>query len=105
MNKDNKPNCYECKYRQELPGSAHSQCTHPSIGKPDPMMKAFSVLSGSGRGLPTIDMQKAVELGIKADQHGIMKGWFNWPYNFDPVWLRECKGFEPKQKEQDNGSK
>jgi hypothetical protein len=23
-------------------------------------------------------------------------GWFFWPYNFDPRWLKSCDGFEPK---------
>lgn len=26
--------------------------------------------------------------------HGIKNGWFFWPYNFDPVWLLECDGFD-----------
>lgn len=25
--------------------------------------------------------------------HGVRKGWFRWPVNFDPVWLLECDGF------------
>ena len=28
---------------------------------------------------------------------GIRNGWFNWPYNFDPLWLRECDGFAAKE--------
>ena len=27
---------------------------------------------------------------------GITKGWFDWPYNFDPVWLISCDGFEQR---------
>jgi len=23
--------------------------------------------------------------------------WFIWPVNFDPVWLENCDGFEPKE--------
>jgi len=23
-----KPNCYKCKYREEIPGDAHSRCTN-----------------------------------------------------------------------------
>ena len=33
---------------------------------------------------------------IKANPHGIKMGWFNWPINFDPVWLENCKGFKQK---------
>jgi len=33
----------------------------------------------------------AVAIG---DEHGISHGWFFHPFNFDPVWLRYCDGFE-----------
>jgi hypothetical protein len=28
---------------------------------------------------------------------GIRKGWFFHPFNFDPVWLLSCTGFEAKE--------
>jgi hypothetical protein len=28
------------------------------------------------------------------NEHGIKMGWFLWPFNFDPVWLKSCDGFE-----------
>ena len=31
---------------------------------------------------------------VKGNPHGITKGWFFWPYNFDPVWLNACDGME-----------
>lgn len=33
---------------------------------------------------------------VSADLHGIRKGWFVWPFNFDPVWLNTCDGYKPK---------
>ena len=30
--------------------------------------------------------------------HGVSKGWFNWPFNFDPIWLISCNGYKEKQK-------
>ena len=33
---------------------------------------------------------------VKGDPHGIKSGWFCWPFNFDPVWLVECDGFDKK---------
>lgn len=30
-------------------------------------------------------------------EHGIKKGWFVWPYNFDPTWLVKCDGFAQKE--------
>ena len=48
--------CYNCEFRREVPGSAHSACGAP------------------------LDKVKVV-----ADAHGIRNGWFIFPYNFDPV--------------------
>lgn len=36
-------------------------------------------------------------LNIKGDAYGIRMGWFFWPHHFDPVWLKECDGFETKE--------
>ena len=36
------------------------------------------------------------ELNIKGDEHGIKRGWFSWPSNYDPVWLLNCDGFEQR---------
>ncbi len=69
-----KPDCYKCSYRHNLPGDANSCCQHPLLGD--------------------ITIQEAIDkLGIKANYHGIKNGWFNFPSNFDPVWLEECNGF------------
>lgn len=40
---------------------------------------------------------------VKGDKHGIEKGWFMWPVNFDPAWLEACTGFsnDPKDKKED----
>ena len=90
--------CYQCKHRGGVPGSAHSSCRHPDI-KPtdDPLIKLISLLGG-GVG---IDFDTASKFGIKANAHGIRSGWFNWPWNFDPVWLDACEKFDTR-KEQDN---
>jgi hypothetical protein len=36
---------------------------------------------------------------VKGDPIGIRGGWFFWPLTFDPVWLRSCDGFSPKNAE------
>ena len=89
------PNCYDCKWRGELDGDCHSCCSHPLVkpSKDDPLNAILSLLAAVGR----IDI--SVEwnpLGVKGGAHGIRKGWFCWPMNFDPVWLESCNGFEPK---------
>ena len=90
-----KPNCYECKHRGEVPGSAHSCCNHP-ITKADhdnPLAKMLGIFAGVGRALP-ITGETARKLNIKGNACAIPRGWFNWPFNFDPVWLESCDGFE-----------
>lgn len=76
----NKPNCYECKHRREIPGDAHSSCAavEPLVG--------MAIMLGV---LPN-------HLGVVGDATGIKQGWFAWPINFDPIWLESCDGFEPK---------
>ena len=36
-------------------------------------------------------------LNVLVDPHGIRNGWFCWPYNYDPIWLVCCDGFEAKK--------
>lgn len=72
--KKEKPDCYKCIHRRNLVGDVHSKCIHPSISE-----RTFEN-----------------PLNIKGNPHGIQKGWFNWPVNFDPVWLESCDGFYPK---------
>lgn len=33
-------------------------------------------------------------LKVKANPTGIRGGWFHYPFDFDPVWLEQCMGFE-----------
>lgn len=93
-----KPNCYKCKHRGSLPGSAHSKCRHPEV-KPvsdDPLVEVLGILASVGRAAP-IDC--AGVLGVRGNEVGIRRGWFNWPVNFDPAWLLSCDGFDPKEEE------
>ena len=92
-----KVNCYECKHRGEVPGDAHSCCKHPSTQKDmgDPLSQLMAIFAGVGRVTP-VEGQSGVEMNIKGNAHGIRNGWFNWPWNFDPVWLENCDGFEKK---------
>jgi hypothetical protein len=64
-----KANCYKCKFKGDLVWDAHSCCNNPKSAK---------------------------ELKIKGNEYGIRSGWFNFPTNFDPVWLENCNGFEEK---------
>jgi hypothetical protein len=84
-----KPNCYNCIHRKELGWSAHSQCsalkTIRGIESLKPEMVNMLIRSG-----------KVKVPGVKFHKHGIANGWAEWPSNFDPVWLEECKYYEKK---------
>ena len=86
----NGPDCYSCQYRGEVPGDAHSCCHHPSVKQDsNPFGALVDMLAGK-------NMAAAAQLGITGDPHGLRRGWFLWPANFDPVWLLSCNGFTPK---------
>ena len=95
-----KPDCRKCKHRGTVPGSAHSSCQHPSNEDEleNPMYALLAIFGSVGRAPPVL---ADTGLNVKGDPHGIRAGWFNWPWNFDPVWLLSCDGFEPR--EEDDG--
>ena len=37
----------------------------------------------------------------EGQDQGIEGGWFHWPYNFDPLWLKSCDSY--MKKEEKNG--
>lgn len=94
-----KPDCYRCKYRRSLVGSAHSRCAHPSAdtSESNPFMETFAIFASVGRCAPVINKRALKELHVRGSAHGIKHGWFNWPYNYDPTWLEACDGFEEKE--------
>lgn len=85
------PNCYECRYRGDVPGDAHSRCLHPSVSNADenPFGAMVEMLGGKFK-------DAAKKLNVSANPHGVRRGWFLWPANFDPVWLLTCDGFTSK---------
>ena len=86
-----KPNCYECKHRCNVAGSAHSSCKHPLIkGK-----ELIAVMSIMARG-KVISGYGTNYLKVSGESHGIISGWFSYPMDFDPVWLIECNGYETR---------
>jgi len=90
-----KANCYECKFRGNVPGDAHSCCKYPGN-----KTGLFDYFSPENR-------DNAEALKIRGNQHGVRSGWFIWPVNFDPVWLENCDGFvskEEKRKEEQNAA-
>jgi len=105
---ETKENCYSCKHRGTVPGSCHSSCHHPAstkVSSDNPMLELMSIFASVGRSEPVCVNPK--ELNIKANEHGIKSGWFNFPFNFDPVWLENCDGHEKisnnKEEEENHG--
>ena len=92
--------CRKCKHRECVPGSAHSACGHPKAGKDKDALGTLMAAFASVKRTDPVIGQGAIELEIRASAHGIRQGWFNWPWDFDPVWLENCNGFE----EVDNGT-
>jgi hypothetical protein len=67
--------CSKCGYRQEIPGDTHISCLFDwgKIGR----LKGLRWPAGN--------------------PHGIAKGWYNFPFNYDPMWMtEECHGFSEK---------
>jgi len=62
--------CLTCKFRGMVPGSEHSNCSR-----------------GSAR-------------PYNVNLHGQRKGWFMFPYNFDPIWAEGCFGFVDKNEKE-----
>ncbi len=67
-NKKKIVDCYNCKWVRDIPGNCHKECAHPT------------------------------KLKIKINPQGIRGGWAFHPLNFDPVWIEDCEGYEPKNK-------
>ena len=87
-------NCYSCIHRRSIIGDCHSACAHPRAGRDNnPLAEIISILGRRSGAIGTA----ASDLNIRANKHGVDCGWFAWPYNFDPVWLENCDGYEKKQ--------
>lgn len=93
-----KPNCWKCKYRGDIPGDANLCCNHPAFKEAhdNPMLKLLGMFASVGRGNP-IQLTHP-DIKVVGNPHGIRRGWFNHPLSFDPVWLDECNGFKMEEK-------
>lgn len=94
--KVSKPDCYKCKFRGEVAGSCHSSCHHPAFKQvhSDPLLGMMAIFGSVGRVPPLRVTSEGCK--VEGNSHGIRRGWFNHPLDFDPVWLQSCTGFEAK---------
>jgi len=86
-----KPICYQCAHRGPVRNSRHSSCHHP-IAEDLTRRDLHRVMNGiiTENKIPWLYDDLHVEF---ADQ-GIAQGYVLWPFNFDPIWLIQCTGFE-----------
>lgn len=99
-----KADCHKCKHRRNIPGDTHSSCRHPKLSGffEEPLAELITIL-GKRCGCGDIILEAVKDIkefnkdfAIEANEHGIKKGWFIWPFNFDPAWLENCNAFEEK---------
>lgn len=56
--------CDGCAYRKEIPGDAHSRCVFDWAQAPDALVAIIG----------------------DSSEHGRRRGWFTFPFNYDPIW-------------------
>jgi len=76
-------NCHQCSFKGEIPGSAHISCNNEKAS----LLDLIDVLKGT---------QNISKLEITYDPEAVKKGYFLWPIDFDPIWLKKCQGFTEK---------
>ena len=90
-----KPNCYNCKFRGTVPGSAHSRCNVlSSTCSDDSKVFELEIMLSTHR--VQLTNKETGEPLVKLNDHGIRNGWASWPIDFDPVWVEGCV-FETKK--------
>lgn len=94
-----RPDCHQCEHGGTVSGSASLRCLHPVTGlhANDRTDDYKAVLATAAQTGPVCHLEAAAALGIKPNYIGVKRGWFNWPWDFDPVWLLECNGFSSRE--------
>jgi hypothetical protein len=92
-------NCYECKFKGSVPGSAHSSCNFLKeiVGDKQGASLIELLLSAGTIKLTATDKKTGVEKPmVSLSEHGVKNGWANWPFDFDPIWVEECLLYNEK---------
>jgi hypothetical protein len=84
--------CYKCKHHGHVANSRHSSCRHPEAQR---IVQSGETLMALMKGyVEKSRVNQVTAIKVEAEPHGIQNGWFVWPFNFDPLWLKSCNGFE-----------
>lgn len=79
------PDCYQCKYRQNIPGDCHSSCNAPVVSQETKIKVMLMVTNG-------LDQIVTDVTGLSFEKYAISNGWCNFPLNYDPIWVSgDCK--------------
>lgn len=89
--------CLTCQYRGSVPNSRHSSCQHPKVndilGDHELLLRYMDGIINRHL-IPNFYEDLKVEFAKEA----IMEGWASFPFNFDPIWLRQCTGYQEVEK-------
>jgi hypothetical protein len=88
--------CNDCVHKLSSPSSHHISC---NFFKEDGLKQSMSMYVLLVKKLPFILKltnklnNEVVEVDpIIFDKHGIEQGWCNWPFDFDPIWVKCIMG-------------
>jgi hypothetical protein len=92
----NKLNCYKCIHRSQAIVLAHSSCNHPATTADleNTYANIMAVLASRGHADPIVSTDVVKQLNIKLNEEGIANGSANFPWDYNPVWVKNCNGFE-----------
>ncbi|MBZ2166978.1 hypothetical protein [Methanobacterium spitsbergense] len=83
--------CDNCVYQGHLENSRHSTCQHPEVRHVINDSDLLNQVIVNYK-KPTIHLFNGFR--IEREQQGIEGNWCLWPFNFDPIWIKECTGFK-----------
>jgi len=94
------PDCYNCKYREQLGTTKRSWCNHTLLNKINKDISLEYRLSYHGYPLPVkLQTAKSEFFFVRFSQLGIQYKAIGWCFNFDPAFLLFCAGYTPKEKD------
>ena len=96
---ENGKNCYNCVFRGNVSGSAHSSCNViKNIVEDQAEAKMVELLIASKSlmlGFKDRTTQETTHI-VELNPHGVKNGWASWPLDFDPIWVEKCQCFRDK---------
>lgn len=101
---ENNKNCYNCVFRGNLAGSAHSCCNviKNIVEEPEKAKSVELLIAARSFMLGFQDRTtKETTPLVKLNDHGVRNGWATWPLDFDPIWVEDCVCFREKEEEKE----